>query len=351
MAENVRCGIIGCGVIAPTHIECYEKIDGAKLTWLCDIDLPKAKALAEKYGVPNVTSDYREMLAAADLDAVSVCTDHASHSPISIDCLKAGKHVLCEKALSSDRSKLDAMLAEHGKHPGLIFSGVFQHRFDPPVRLLKELIEDGTFGTILTADVIVRCLRTNEYYNSANWRGTWAEEGGAVLINQAIHYIDAISWAMGGVDELVGTHANFTHQNIIEVEDTAVAALRFKSGALGVLQATCASNIKWECSLEVHGSKGGIEIRNDNLFKLEFADKGQEEKLRARFDHCHQDRIVEAGAGHYGFGHFAQICDFVEAIKTERKPFVEAASARHAADIVFALYKSEKERGWVKVGG
>jgi predicted dehydrogenase len=345
----LRVGIIGCGVIAPAHIESYQLAGGVEVAWACDLVEEKAARLAGKYAVPFVTTDYQAVLADPAIDAVSVCTDHASHSPITVAALQAGKHVLCEKALAANAAGLDAMLAAHARHGPLVFSGVFQHRFDRAMQTLKRLVDEGALGQVLTAGIQVRCYRSREYYGSDEWRGTWAREGGAVLINQSIHFIDAVAWIMGGVEAVCGTHANLTHDGVLEAEDTAVASLRFRSGALGVIEATCSSHLGWEPTVSIHGSEGSIELRSGQAMKVLFADQELTRRIESELAAGHSEQVKQVGRIHYGTGHPLHIADFVEAVRQHRPPFVTARSARHAVDIVLAIYESHRHGGWVRV--
>jgi predicted dehydrogenase len=347
MARPLTVGIIGCGVIAPAHIESYQLLPGVRVRWACDLIRRKADAVAQRYAIPNVCTDFHAVVRDPAVDAISVCTDHASHAPITAAALRAGKHVLCEKALAANAVGLRQMFRAHAARPDLVFSGVFQHRFDPAMQYLKRLVEQGAFGTILTADMHMRCLRTADYYKADTWRGTWAKEGGAVLINQAIHFIDLLVWIMGGVAALTGAHANLTHNGVIETEDTAVAALRFRNGALGVIDATCSSNIAWEHTLEIHGAAGAIEWRNGQALKVAFASAARTAQVTKTLAACIEEQRIRGAKAHYGAGHPAQIADFVRAIRAQRAPFVPAAAARHTVEVVLAIYAAQQQRRWI----
>lgn len=350
MPAKIRAAVIGCGVIAPTHIESYTRVPEVELSWLCDLELPKAEALAKKYG-GNVrcTTRAEEVFAASDVDVVSICTDHASHSGLVIAALRAGKHVVCEKALSSSFAGLDAMLAEHKKHPQLVFSGIFQHRFDPPVQVLRKLVQGGELGQILTAGVHVHCVRTNEYYTSDAWRGTWEFEGGSVLINQAIHFIDSLCWITGGVASLCGRYENKTHQGVIDTEDTAVAMLKFQNGAIGTLEATCSSHINWEATLFIHGTDGSVEIRDGMPLKVLSRAEGKAAAWEQAFTAAREERQIAAGADHYGFAHPAQVADVIDAIRNKRPVFVPAESAAHTNAVILSVYQSCNQKSWVDI--
>jgi len=336
----LRVGIIGCGVIGPTHAASYRQVPGVQLTWACDRIEARAAKLAADHGIPHVAADARRMLRAPDLDAVSICTDHASHAMLAVAALKAGKHVLCEKALSHRTSGLDAILRAADAHRELVCSGVFQHRFESVNRRVRDLIAAGGLGRMLTASVRLRCLRTNEYYRADPWRGIWAEEGGSVLINQAIHYLDLLRWMMGGVRAVSGLHANLTHGETIETEDTAVAAVEFNNGALGTIEATCSSHNTWESALFFQGSAGAVELFNDAVMRVDLPDRAAGERLLDDLRAGDSTAIETPGKVYYGAGHPAQIADFVEAIRERRAPFVTAASAAETVDLVLGVYRS-----------
>lgn len=324
------------------HAGSFAKLEDVELAWACDLVEPKAKKLAADYGIARTTTNFRDVLRDPAVDAVAVCTDHASHAPIAVAALKAGKHVLCEKALASTTRGLEAMLRTHEAHPELVFGGVFQHRFDAVTRYLRRLVTEQAFGAILTASASVRCLRTNAYYRADAWRGTWAQEGGSVLINQAIHFVDALAWIMGGVESVCGTCANITHAGVIETEDTATASLRFRCGALGTIEATCSSHFDWETTLAIHGTEGSVEVRDDRPLKIVFGDAARRERVEAEMAGLARDPGLQVGKTYYGTGHPALIADFVDALRNGRPPRVTAQSARHAVDIVLGIYRSHR---------
>ncbi|MBS3762298.1 MAG: Gfo/Idh/MocA family oxidoreductase [Planctomycetes bacterium] len=347
MDRELSCGIIGCGVIAPTHAESYKKLDGVQIKWACDLVEEKALALAGQYGIPRTTTRYKEVFEDPDVDCISVCTDHASHAPVSVAALESGKNVLCEKALGATQEDLDAMLEAHANRSSLVFSGVFQHRFDPVNRTLKWMVDEGMFGQLLTAGVQMRCLRTDEYYDSDEWRGTWAQEGGSVLINQTIHFIDALLWIVGGAESVAGHYTNLTHNGSIETEDCAVASLKLNCGALGIIEATSASHLNWEPTISIHGTEGSVELRNDKPLKIEFADPDRQKEVQDKLASGELEDSAAASKGYYGVGHPAQIADFIEAVRNGREPYVPAESARHAVDVVLGIYRSHREKTWI----
>jgi predicted dehydrogenase len=346
MSAPLRIGVIGCGIIAPAHVESYQRLESVEVVHACDLVEEKARGLAARYGIGRTSTDAAELFADDSVDAVSICTDHASHAPLAEAALAAGKHVLCEKALAATTEGLDRMMAAHQRRPALVFGGVFQHRFDANIQYLKRLVDRGALGTLLTGAVQVRCLRTPEYYRSDTWRGTWAEEGGAVLINQAIHFIDALCWIMGGVRAVAGAYTNRTHHGVMETEDTATASVRFASGALGTIEATCSSHMDWEYTLSLHGHEGGIDLRRGKGLKVSFRDPAREEEVARVLAAEEDEKVIDAGRSYYGASHPTQIADFVDAVRARRAPFVTAASARHTVDVVLGIYRSSREDRW-----
>jgi len=343
--KKIRVAVIGCGVIGPLHVECYKAHRNVEIAWLCDLDIAKAKRLAAAAGLMTcrTTADAAEVFADPRVDAVSICTDHASHEPLVSAALKAGKAVLCEKAMTHNAASLKKMLASAAKYPEPVFAGVFQHRFDPINREVKKILEEGLFGTLLTAGVQVRCYRSDKYYMDDAWRGTVKYEGGSVLINQAIHYIDQLLWIAGGYESVVAATANITHKGVIETEDTAAAVLRLKNGAIGIVEATCSSNIDWETTISLHGSAGALEIRDDKVAKLNFKDKRVGEKVAKRLAKAIAPKAGKAGKAYYGTGHPAQIADFVEAVAKGREPYVTGWSAAETAAAVFGIYAAARK--------
>src|SRR5678815_5258167 len=162
--DPVRAAIIGCGVVAPDHAKSYQAIEGVSLAFSCDLSRDKAARLADRFAIAKAVTDYREVLDDPSVTCVSICTDHASHSRIAVDALRAGKHVLCEKALAASAEGLDAMIAEARHRPELVFAGVFQHRFDGVHRVVKNLVDAGALGRMLVGTAHLSCLRTDAYY-------------------------------------------------------------------------------------------------------------------------------------------------------------------------------------------
>ncbi len=345
----IKCGVIGCGVIAPSHIESYQRLPGVKVARLCDIVKDKANALAERYGIAQVDTDYRKLLADPEIDCVSVCTDHASHAQIVCAALNSGKHVLCEKSLGISLQCLEAMETAHQQHPELIFTGIFQHRFEKSNRYIKQLIDSGAFGTITNLNLNVTTLRTDDYYRTDQWRGTWIEEGGSLLINQAIHFIDLINWLSGGVSELYACCDNITHQNSIETEDRAAVILKFRHGMLGTINATSSSVEPWRQTISISGTQGYIEMVNNEVTYYRFASPQLSEEVGRQLQQCQEEKTIAANKSYYGEAHPAQIRDFITAIREQRQPFISASSAASTVEVVLGCYQSQRTGRWIKM--
>ncbi len=328
--QELNIAIIGCGVICPEHIKAYRMIPGVQVHTLCDLVPEKAGKMAEQYQIPYVTTTAEDIWNSPEIDAVSICTDHFSHCQLAVAALNAGKHVLCEKPLSSCKENMDRMVEEGKKHPELVFSGVFQHRFNPLYRYVRDLLQSGRFGKVLNTVMVMECLRSREYYEADQWRGKWQTEGGSLLMNQAIHTLDIYQWLLGGVAEVCGKFDNLAHQGIIETEDTAVAVLRFRNGALGTVSSSSASQLGWERIIQIFGTESTLELRNAQLVNFSSNNAELQEQVCREINELKQVQIANQEKSYYGIGHPAQIADFVEAIRQKRRPYVTAEDARDA---------------------
>lgn len=348
MVQSVTVGIVGCGVISGTHIESFKQLEGVNVKWACDIKADRVMAKAQKYEIPQTSTNYRELLADPEVDLISICTDHASHAQIAADCFESGKHVLCEKALTATNQQLDQILAVHAKHPELIFAGVFQHRFDGVHRVVRELVAERALGRMLSASMQLRCFRSPKYYED-DWHGTWEKEGGSVLINQAIHFMDAMVWIMGGAKDIAANYANLAHEGALETEDTLTASLTFLSGALGTVEVTSASHINWQHTLGFCGTDGEIILRGGRDFSVSMRDEQAQQRAEQLLAAANDPSGVQAGRAYYGTSHPALIADVVDAFRDKREPFVTGESANHTVRVVLGAYESHRTGGRVNV--
>lgn len=336
MEGKIGFAIIGCGVIAPSHANAIVNNDRAILTAVCDIEEEKAKAFQEKYNVPHYYTDYREMLKREDIDVVCICTPSGMHGDMTIDAANAGKHVFCEKPLDITRDKMTQMIGACRENK-VKLGCVFQRRLMKEAIETKKALEKGEFGKVVLADAYMKYYRSQEYYNSAGWRGTWELDGGGALMNQGVHGIDLIMWMAGDVKSVFARAETLARD--IEVEDTALAILKFKDGAIGVIEGTTSVYPAQETRFEIHGEKGSV-IFDDTGFK-QWQVEGREGDL---FPDIKSEKIggSDDPAAISDSGHYALIDDMISAIHEDRDPMITGESARKAVDLILAIYESSK---------
>ena len=233
VAQTVRLALLGCGRISRNHIDAVARIDGLEFVAACDVDASRAEQVGSALGVPHFTS-FDEMLARVPSDAVVIATPSGLHPQHGVQAAKAGRHVISEKPMGISLAAADA-LVQACDESGVQLFVVKQNRLNPPIQLLKRAIDRGRFGRLYMANCTVRWTRPQEYYDQAPWRGTWEFDGGAFM-NQASHYVDLMQWLMGPVESVMAKTATLARR--IEAEDTGVAVIKFRSGALGTIEVT-----------------------------------------------------------------------------------------------------------------
>ncbi len=337
-------GIIGSGMIAQFHAKAIEAMDGSQLRAVYSNDSAKAQAMAESFGC-KASHDLDAFLADPELDIVTIATPSGAHLEPSLAAARAGKHVICEKPLEITTERVDQMLAA-GEKAGVTIAGILNRRFNPCLAALKKATDDGRFGQIAMADAYVKWYRTQEYYDSGAWRGTWALDGGGAIMNQAIHTIDQLLYVAGPVKALSATMATLTHERI-EVEDTAVAILEFESGARGVIQGStgCWSRSGLPAEVHISGENGSACLVDDKFRLWEFKEERPEDAVIL------SDHMVTAGGVGLGAndpsamdfsGHKSNFEDVVNAINSGRESSVGGAEARKAVALINAIYESAK---------
>lgn len=324
--------IIGCGRISRKHCEVLEKVEGAKLVAVCDLIPEKAERTGRQWDVPWYTS-YETMLAETHPAVVNVCTESGNHAHVAMDVMKRfGCNVIVEKPMALRLADADAMVAAAAEAGVRLFT-VKQNRFNAPIQLLKKALDQGRFGRVLMITSRVRWHRTQDYYDQASWRGTWAQDGGCIS-NQAIHHVDLMQWLGGPVSSVYAVSRRFLHR--MEAEDAAVATWQFASGALGAFEATtCANPQDLEGSISVLGEKGEVEIAGFavNQFRTwAFADERPE------------DQQIQAASyvpdSVYGFGHEALFRSVMESLETGKPNMVEGPEGHKSLELVTAMYES-----------
>ncbi len=342
-AAILRFAIIGCGVIGSTHADAIAAVPGARLIAVADSVMEKAKALGERCKVA-VYDDAARMLDQEKPDVVCVCTPSGMHGVQACLAMRAGAHVVVEKPMEITLGAIDEMLhaqAETGRKMAVIS----QHRFDEASVRVHALAREGAFGRMVLGNAHVPWWRSQGYYDSGAWRGTWALDGGGVLMNQSIHSIDLLTWLMGPVHSLRAYTDTLAHR--METEDTAVAILRFASGALGTIAATTGAYPGVTTRIELFGDQGSAIIADDRLAYIHLARDDREPPG----PYGKPPESVAASTGGAGVSqaalstpatHAAQIADMVRAVREDGTPALDGEGARHAVAIILGVYESAR---------
>jgi len=280
------------------------------------------------------------LLADRAVDVVTICTPSGLHMEPAIAAAKAGKHIIVEKPLDITLKRCDAMIAA-AKQAGVVLSTIFPSRFHESSQLVKQAIDKGRFGRLTMGDAYVKWFRTQEYYDSGAWRGTWKLDGGGALMNQAVHSVDLLLWFMGPATQAFAYTGTLAHQRI-EVEDVAAAAIKFANGAVGVIEASTAT---WPGELkriEISGDAGSAVVREEDLAVWKFAKEGKaDEAIRQKMAGRTQTGGGAADPKAIGYhGHMLQFQDVLAAIKRGTRPLVDGPEGRKAVELILAIYKS-----------
>lgn len=330
----MRVALVGCGRIARRHSNLLGdgRIGGAELVGVCDTVIERAEELGERHGVPSF-ADMDTMMRDLDPDVVSVLTPSGDHAKHTVRLARYGKALVVEKPMALTLDDADAMIRECDAHGAPLFV-VKQNRFNVPVRKLREALESNRFGRLVLGTVRVRWCRRQEYYDQDSWRGTWARDGG-VLANQASHHVDLLEWMMGDVVSVVAKSS--TALVDIEAEDTAVVILRFRNGALGVIEATTATRpTDLEGSISILGERGTVEIggfavNEMKTWRFEDEDEGDEEVL---------ERFSVNPPNVYGFGHQEYYEHVVRCLRDGGPALVDGLQGRKSLELISAIYES-----------
>jgi UDP-N-acetyl-2-amino-2-deoxyglucuronate dehydrogenase len=359
--SRLRFALVGCGVIAPTHVRALLELpERAELVACSDVLPERALALAREFGIE--ARSYEDVLADPTIDAVTVCTPSGLHAEVGVPALTAGKHVVVEKPMDVSLEACDRLLAAQATS-GATLAVVSQHRFDPASQTVKAAVDAGELGRLVLAEAAVPWFRTQEYYDSGEWRGTWAMDGGGALINQGVHTLDLLRWTCGPVRTVYAQARTAAHERI-EVEDVVCATVTFANGAVGSVVASTAAYPGFPARLALHGTRGGAVIEGDRLAVLSTVD-GVDRGGEAANTHAMQvatggtraaTRAVDASAravaaepddgaaptDTWGRAHRAQLLDLVEAVEHRRPPLVDGQEGRNAVELVRAIYDSAR---------
>ena len=338
-AAPLGFGIIGLGMIADFHAQAIAQLDGARLVGVATRQADKAAAFATKHRVPFHTTDVAALLARTDLDIICITTPSAAHLDPSLAAIRAGKHLVIEKPIETDTARTDEILLA-AEQAGVRIAPIFQGRFGEGARTVKTAVDGGRLGRLVLASNYVKWHRTAQYYTPP--RGLFANDGGGAVINQAIHGLDLLLWFVGLPSEVFAWSTKRVHTGI-EVEDTAVAVLKFASGALGAFEASTALWPGWARRHEICGEHGSIVLEDDRIVKWEFRDtRPGDDAIRAASSASNLGSGASNPSGIGTEGHRRQLQDFVDAIRAGRPHALDGREGRKAVAFVNALYESAR---------
>ncbi len=333
----MRYALIGCGRISPNHIVAA-KANNLEIVAICDVNISCMEDKVLKFRLPESTkqyTDYKEMIDEEKPELVAICTESGKHATIALDCVENGIHCIIEKPLALSLADADAIIAASIKKHVKVCA-CHQNRFNKSVQIIREAIEMRRFGRLFYGTAHIRWCRDHEYYDRASWRGTWEQDGGA-LMNQCIHNIDLLRWMLGGeIDEVYGMTDRLNHP-YIEAEDFGIALVKFKNGSYGIIEGTTdvyPRNL--EETLYLFGEKGTVKAGGQSVNIIEewnFSDMlDNPVEVKKRFH--------ENPPSVYGYGHTPLYADMIHAVEQDRQPYVNAIEGKKAVELVLAIYKS-----------
>ena len=343
----MKYALIGCGRIATNHMKAAIN-NKLEIVAVCDVLSEKMEALLAKHDLQADTSikryeDYKQMVAEENPDLVSIATESGIHAEIALYSIEQGINLIIEKAMAMSIEDADKIISLSEKK-GVKVSACHQNRFNVAIQKLRKAVEAGRFGKLSHGSIHVRWNRDHGYYDQASWRGTWEQDGGA-LMNQCIHGIDLLRWMMGDeIDEIYGATRQQLH-DYLEAEDVGMAVVKFKNGAIGTIEGT--TNVypkNLEETLYIFGENGTVKIggtSTNNIDVWDFADETEEDGKNKG--------LKEETSNVYGNGHTSLFADVIDAIQSDRKPYVDAVAGRNALETVLSIYKSQKTGKSVKL--
>lgn len=342
----MKYALIGCGRISPNHIAAAQN-NKLNITAICDIVPDNMQDKMLKFKLPDTVKqyvDYKEMIDNEKPELVAVCTESGKHAEVALYCIEHGCNCIIEKPIALSIKDADAVINAAIKHHVKV-SACHQNRFNKSVQIIREAVDMHRFGKLFYGTAHIRWCRDHEYYDRAAWRGTWKQDGGAIM-NQCIHNIDLLRWMMGNeIDEVVGMTDRLNH-DYIEAEDLGIALIRFTNGSYGIVEGTTDIYPKnLEETLYLFGEKGTVKAGGQSVNVIEdwrFADLLDDpETVKARF-HENPPNV-------YGYGHTPLYADVINAIEQDRQPYVTAMDGKRALELVLAIYKSAADGKPVKL--
>lgn len=362
MSTPLRLAVVGAGTIGTHHARVAVAHPGLELVAFADAVPETAARAADEVEHttgrrPITASSLENALAATEIDVVAICTPSGLHIGPASTALAAGKHVVIEKPLNAHlpRARRFAEVAAQARERGLLVTVISQHRFDPASAVVAKAAHEGRFGTLTSGVATVPWYRSRQYYESAGWRGTWALDGGGAVLNQGVHTVDLLVWTLGRPVEITASVGRLAHEGV-EVEDTAVATVRFASGAFGVLHCTTAAYPGLPARYQIHGSRGSAIVDGDQLAYFHAAapdarlvsasttsGKSAAESAKDQRAELVAPEHLAGGPGeddHFLMSHYRQYDDIVGAVREGRPPGVTVDDALLALAVVRGLYVS-----------
>ncbi len=345
--ETIRHAIVGCGTIGPLHAQSIAGIAGSKLVVACDLVEERARKLAAGADGCEVLTSFQAVLDRQDIDLVHVCTPSGLHADQAIAVLRSGKHVVTEKPMDVTPAACDKLIAV-AEQSDRKATCIFQNRFLNQTRLVKQAVEDGLLGKLVMGDAYIKWYRSQEYYDSGDWRATWDLDGGGCLMNQGVHYVDLLQWLMGPVASVYAVCDTLAHD--IKVEDVAAAVLRFRNGAVGVIEGTTAAAPGLDWRIELHGDQGSVTLKNGEIDHWRFLDPALDNHPPT----TDTEKLIAAGADPRALPsqcHQTQIQLMCDAIRHDTPVPVAVHEARNAVEIICAIYESSRRGEQISLPG
>lgn len=332
----MNIGLIGCGRISKNHFEAIKEIRNARILACCDILQDRAKGAAKKYDIPHWTTSYEELLEHEDINLISICTPSGLHPEHGIMAAKYGKHVLTEKPMGVKLKDADQLIKACNENGVRLFV-MLQNRLNPAIEMVKKAIDKGRFGKIYMIVANVFWFRPQEYYNMADWRGTWALDGGA-FCNQASHYVDLVQWFGGPVKSVIAQTETLARN--IEVEDTGVAIIKFDSGCIATINVSMLTYPKnLEGSITIIGEKGTVRVGGiavNEILHWQFMDHDETDDYVVNFS-TNPDSV-------YGFGHLEYYKNVIDCFSKNVKLTVDGLEGRKSLALIESIYSSSREQ-------
>ena len=351
--KKLKTAVVGVGKVTHLHAKALKNLKDTEFVAVYSRDIVKAKEFAGQYGLKPY-SDIEEMISGSNIDVATICTPHPAHKEVVLKVIQAGSHVLVEKPLASTLEDCDAMI-DAAKKRDVLLGTISQRRFYEPVLRVKRAIDAGKIGKPILGTIAMLGWRDEHYYKSDPWRGTWSEEGGGVLVNQAPHQLDLLLWYMGPIDELFGYWRNLNHP-YVEVDDSALAVIKFKNGGVGNIVVSNCQNPALFGQVHVHGENGasiGVQTDSGAMFiagMSGIAEPPYNDMWTVKGEESLLEKWKREDADFFGnidptsYFHERQFEDFVHAVAGRKKPLIDGEDGRKTVELFTAIYRSNRDK-------